>query len=214
MKKLKILALMGGFAAMCIGLTACMSPVDLVDDVDPVASFDTTIDDLTVSFNGSNSYDVGGDVVLWKWYFGDGVTGIGKIIEHKYDDYGVNTVTLIVTDEDGDMGVLVRDVNVEEPSPVYPVAVFSHYSLDTPIQTGSVVVFNGDASYDPDGMIVYGEWNFGDGSDPEGGFWDDASVVGHIYQALPTNNDHYSVHLTIWDDNGNIGSAWLNVYVK
>jgi PKD repeat protein len=47
------------------------------------------------------SYDPDGYIVSWSWDFGDGQTGNGPGVFHRYDAPGDYTVTLTVTDNDG-----------------------------------------------------------------------------------------------------------------
>ena len=70
-----------------------------------------------------------------------------------------------------------------------PVAIFTK-SAET-ILTEEVVLFNASESYDLDGTIVSYFWEFGDGENATG------PVVDHSY----ADNGHYTVTLSILDDN-------------
>ena len=203
MKKLKILVLMGVLMAMCLGLTSCMLPGDLVEGVDPVASFDTTIDNLTVSFDGSNS--VGDGVLSYDWYFGDGAESGRKNPSHVYGDYGTYLVLLIVTDENGITGRSEREITIAGSSD--PVVMFSY--LPSRIQTDSVVLFNGSGSYVIGAGIVKCRWDFGDGEWQQGS-WDKTNTAWHTYDKVGA----YTVILTVWDDNDKVKSAWLDIRVR
>jgi len=56
---------------------------------------------LTVNFNAGNSTDPDGQIVSYKWIFGDGATGSGKIVNHAFQRQGVFSISLKVTDDDG-----------------------------------------------------------------------------------------------------------------
>lgn len=60
---------------------------------------------LTVTFDGSLSYDPNGSVTQWYWDFGNGGGASGPVVTHTYpmDPYGPQTFTaqLIVYDNDG-----------------------------------------------------------------------------------------------------------------
>ncbi len=56
---------------------------------------------LSVAFDGTTSIDYDGTVVGYRWDFGDGETGSGSVVTHRYATPGVYSVTLTVTDDDG-----------------------------------------------------------------------------------------------------------------
>jgi hypothetical protein len=72
--------------------------IDLMPTTGPVSPDHGTI---IVQFNGSASYDPDGIIVSWMWDFGDGTTGYGEIVEHRYSQQGTYVVTLTVTDNHG-----------------------------------------------------------------------------------------------------------------
>ncbi len=73
--------------------------------IKPVARFSMNPSEgvvpLTVKFNASASSDKDGNIRSYKWYFGDGTVGWGKVVSHKYDSGGDKNITLRVTDNDG-----------------------------------------------------------------------------------------------------------------
>ena len=65
---------------------------------------------LLVAFTDSSL----GMVSAWSWDFGDGTTGTGRAVEHRYTAAGTFTVRLTVTDDDG-ITASVADVVTVEP---------------------------------------------------------------------------------------------------
>jgi PKD repeat protein len=53
---------------------------------------------LTVTFDGSGSFDSFGSISAWTWAFGDGTFGSGVTTTHLYTTPGTYTATLTVTD--------------------------------------------------------------------------------------------------------------------
>ncbi len=77
----------------------------------PVASFSSSVDGRSVSFDGSGSSDSDGSVVSYAWDFGDGASGSGAVVEHTYGGDGPFDVTLTVVDDDGEPGSATQTVS-------------------------------------------------------------------------------------------------------
>lgn len=54
-----------------------------------------------LSLDASQSYDIDGTITRYIWDLGDSTTGEGKTISHSYDTVGNYSITLTVTDNDG-----------------------------------------------------------------------------------------------------------------
>jgi PKD repeat protein len=74
---------------------------------------------LTVSFDGSKSYDPEGEVLTFSWGFDDGspVDGRGPAVTHTYSRQGTYTATLTVTDSLGLSGQTSAVITVSAPEP-------------------------------------------------------------------------------------------------
>jgi PKD repeat protein len=66
----------------------------------PVAAFDVRHDGLTLEFLDT-SYDSDGEIVSWSWDFGDGSTSAEQNPVHTYEEPGIYSVSLMVTDDIG-----------------------------------------------------------------------------------------------------------------
>ena len=106
-----------------------------------------------------------------------------------------------------------------------PVAAFSYYCTP-PIQTDSWILFDGRDSYDPDDEIMWGEWDFDDGTIEEGTWmetvkewengewvWVQYSVTAGAYHNFNATG-LYTVTLTVWDYDGNQDSTTRNIRVE
>lgn len=71
----------------------------------------------TIVFDGSSTYDEDGDALSFEWDFGDGVTGTGSAVRHSFDDNGVYTAVLTVTDERGATASAPVTINVHNVAP-------------------------------------------------------------------------------------------------
>jgi len=84
----------------------------------PIAAFSNTgttgfLVPLTVTFDGTASYDTDGTIIAYNWNFGDGEYGAGDTVSHAYDAFGVYTVVLIVVDDDGAVGSRSKTIHVK-----------------------------------------------------------------------------------------------------
>ena len=157
----------------------------------------------TIQFDGTKSYDPDGEIVFYRWNFGD---GSGEILDpkptHVYREPGRYTVTLTVIDNDGTSDTEATEVEIyaeEEEENIPPVAdPGGPYSgkVNEPVQ------FDASGSYDSDGEIIEYIWDFGDGST---GFGTNPT---HTY----TKSGTFEVKLTVVDNNG--GTSTASTYVE
>ena len=66
----------------------------------------------TITFNASASEDVDGVIQSYLWDFGDGSTGVGRTVDHRYASPGPRTVALTVTSNGGLSGTTAAVVVV------------------------------------------------------------------------------------------------------
>ena len=149
----------------------------------------------TIQFDGSGSSDVDGVILSYLWDFGDGSVGAEAKPTHTYDNAGVFSVTLTVTDDNGhtDSASTVADVTASTTS-LPPLAVAGGPYTGA---VGNAIQFDGSGSIDVDGSIVSYEWDFGDGSNGDG------AKPTHVY----TNVGIFAVLLTVTDNTGASNSA-------
>ncbi|HHF56445.1 MAG TPA: PKD domain-containing protein, partial [Thermoplasmatales archaeon] len=63
------------------------------------------------------SYDEDGDISNYTWNFGDGNVSYEKNPTHNYSNEGEYNVTLVVTDNDGEIGMFSKNIEVLPPLP-------------------------------------------------------------------------------------------------
>jgi len=152
----------------------------------------------TITFDGSGSYDPDGEVVMWRWDFGDGTPRVWqKIVNHTYTELGNFTVQLRVKDNDD---AAVNGYTWCFISTIPPVANASgpYYGV-----AADTISFDSSSSFDADGNITAYNWEFGDGINST-----DANPT-HVY-ALKGN---YTVTLTVLDNNNAtaVYTTWIEV---
>jgi len=86
------------------------------------------------------------------WYFGDGESTTGTIVNHTYANPGTYVLGVSATDERGYGSLHEKSINVKEQTPVTVNIVLSNKF----IQTGQQVTINGNLSYNGSG--VQNEW--------------------------------------------------------
>jgi PKD repeat protein len=172
-----------------------------------VAGADQNGDESTIFwFDGTGSYDVDGDTLIYTWDFGDGTTWTGQAQPfHIYRDNGTYTVTLTI--DDGTGGVTSDTLTVTVAN-LAPIAYASGVNRGVPGQPRSFTFSNG-------------EWSL---ADRAAGF-DYVIDWGHETQTLhlPMEGvalEHefpapgtYAVTLTVLDKDGGAGSAAVTMTV-
>jgi PKD repeat protein len=138
-------------------------------------------------FDASASSGADGEIVAWRWEFGDGASAEGPVVEHRYQKPGAYLANLAIeTDSqtsDCNM-VTAQRLIVANAAPVAEAGVEQVVGVD------QVVLFDASGSSDPDGAITGYQWDFGDGTRAEG------MLVRHQF----ARSGRYPVTLTVTDD--------------
>ena len=169
-------------------------------NIPPIADFSynpshpTEWDDIQFT---DESTDSDGTVISWNWDFGDGDTSTQQHPNHQYDDDGIYTVTLTVTD---DRGATDSTTKVLYMSNNKPYAKFT-YNPTSPTKLEDIQFT--DESPDTDGTVVSWNWDFGDG---------DTSIQQHPKHKY-ADNGIYTVTLTVTDDDGANDSTSTDIIV-
>lgn len=176
----------------------------------PVANANGPYDgviDKEIEFDGSKSYDPDGIITNYSWSFGDGTTGFGEKVTHKYSYGRYFVAELTVLDNSG-----ARDTN--------KTAVF----LSVPNRPPSIPIISGptngskDTKYsyvfgstDPDNDDINYIINWGDGSTNESGFL----PSGHYFSMLHSwaESEEYNITVTA-SDNQSSSSAEMTVHIE
>jgi len=159
--------------------------VDFTQSMTTVETGETTI------FDAVASYDLDGTIESYFWDFGDGKSATDAKVSHAYDDDGIYTVALTVTDDDRvTNSKSITKTVLNRP----PIASFIQNA--TTVNVGEAIHFNASDSFDPDGDIIMYVWDFDDLTDETG------VSVDHEY----TEGGNYTVTLIIMDDDGAIAS--------
>ena len=144
------------------------------------------------------SVDADGFITSWYWDFGDGNTSTIQNPTHTYQQKGTYTVTLMVTDNLGDMDSTSTQLYVETYG---PIADFSYMPLNPDVN--EQVQFTDQSTDTSTGSITTWYWEFGDG---------DTSTVQdptHTYD----ENGTYQVNLTVTNNTGISDSITKNINV-
>ena len=145
------------------GYSDSFSDEIMVSNIAPSANFsyspvNATIYD-TINFT-DNSIDLDGTIVKWYWTFGDGETSTDQNSTHQYENSGIYTVNLTVTDNDGAKSSKVIDTVEVTGSNNPPTANFSVEPDE--LYTNEIIYFNSTST--DDGSITNYTWKMGDGS--------------------------------------------------
>ena len=132
-----------------------------------------------VTFNASGSYDLNNETLTYEWNFGENETAhvdaTGLVVTHVYNDRGIYTVTLTVSDgqlDDTDTcRVTVYATSVDN---IPPIALITSPLPGSVHNRSEPIDFRG-TGFDANGDDLSGTWDFGDGATSNAG------EVSHAY---------------------------------
>jgi PKD repeat protein len=145
--------------------------------------------------------DPDGDVLTYKWEFGDGSTANGRRVRHTYTATGTFTAKVTATDTAGNSASDTIQVVVGNPAgnqaPTVQAAA-SKTSGKAPLTVQLTA-----AGSDPDGDQLAYTWSFGDGGAAGG------TKATHQYKTPGT----YTATVTVTDAGGKTGTASVTITV-
>jgi len=150
-----------------------------------------------VTFDGTGSYSLAGDLAGYEWTFGDGSSATGATATHAFDAGGTYEATLTVTDENGSTASATRTVTVVDEAPV------ARFGVRGEPAAGRPVTLDATGSTDREGAIAAYEWTFPDGVTRSG------ERVEHLFAGT---GDH-EVTLRVVDAAGNANATTRTVTV-
>ncbi len=130
-----------------------------------------------VELDGSRSWSATGPIADYKWTCTDGQAARGPVFSRKYDQPGVNSEILEVTDREGRVDYDFAVVNIidrEQPDQL-PPSIHAAYAPTEGIRAGEAIKFLVRTFRTTDGEET---WDFGDGS-PSVVVHSDGNAVQH-----------------------------------
>ncbi|MGB9625547.1 MAG: PKD domain-containing protein [Phycisphaerae bacterium] len=168
-----------------------------------VSSATDANDPLTVNFDAGGSTDPDGDSLSFAWVFGDGTSGTGKTVAHKYAGGGTYKVVLTVSDGRGGVATREFEVTVRSGGTAANGVPTASLNYKSDANDPLTVDFDASASSDPDGDALSFAWDFGDTQTAT------TATVTHTYAVAGT----YAVVLTVNDGRGGVKSVTINIVV-
>jgi PKD repeat protein len=102
--------------------------IQSIENESPVANANgpySGVEGSVVQFSSEGSYDPDGNIASYLWNFGDGNASAFQNPVHTYSSAGTYTVTLTVTDNDGEKAVDNTNSNITEPDDRIPEVIYS-----------------------------------------------------------------------------------------
>jgi len=204
-----------------------LATVRVIDTANNIGSDTITIEVLdaqtnpnnapTVTVNGPpNSYvgddvqftavgvDKDGDFLTYMYDFGDGSTSLEQNPVHAFQEEGIFTITVTVTDSNSARASANTVITVtERPLTNIPPTAIAQAHPTT--GTNPLIVSFIGLGFDPDGEIVRYHWDFDDGT------MSDSQNPIHTYTQLGT----YVARLYVYDNDGayDVDEVTINVFI-
>lgn len=156
-------------------LSACGgSSVDAEPPATPNADFTAVptsgLSPLTVTFDGSASHGFNGTIVSYDWEFGDGASASGLIVSHEFEEPGLYTVSLTVTNNVGDTHTWTMADLIDANRTLW------RYDTDKPFYYSAPAVAADGTIYASTGILIHNN-------------------VGHVHAVNPDGTEKWTADL-------------------
>ncbi|WP_076590330.1 immune inhibitor A domain-containing protein [Vibrio ostreicida] len=158
----------------------------------PVAAFTLSTDGLNVAAKNTSS-DSDGTIVSYLWDFGNGQSSTDEAPKWSYLNDGSYTVSLTVTDDQGDQHTASENIVVEADN-ILPTVSANYIHLGRWVTMWST-------SSDEDGRIVDTEWVLPNGKIKR----------GRMFTSIFPSYGKHEVKLTVMDSNGDKATSMISV---
>src|SRR5947209_4472388 len=172
---------------------------EVLVNIPPMASFavspEAAFRGVLIRFNASTSIDMDGSIVAYEWDFGDGRTAQGVSVDHVYEANGTFTVHLVVMDNLGGTGEMVKAIGIGNRRPtIVSASPGPTVVLDASMAQTFVVVAS-----DPDGDPLTYRWTV-----------DDAAVGSSspTYEFVQNRPATYVVRVVVSDGSATADFVW------
>lgn len=159
---------------------------------------------LEVEFDASESSDPDGEIVAYEWDLdgdGDYDDAEGVSATYTYEQTGIYTAGLRVTDNNGEYGTY--EVEINATSAMVPMAVITETN-EGEYYAGTEYSFSASSSSSPNGEIEKYSWDFGDESRAV-----TTRSADHTYEETGT----YVIKLMITDETDETGTETIQIEV-
>jgi len=161
-----------------------------------------------ITFDGSLSYVVNGEIISWYWSLGDGTFINGKIVNHSYSSPKVYLVTLTVTDNKGATDTCETIAAIVQPN--RPPSTPDIYGPET--GTIGTKYSYAALSKDVDGDKIKYVFDWGDGESDETEFFSPPQSSGVSFIHNWDSAGTYVVTITV-SDNQTASSSEMSVII-
>jgi PKD repeat protein len=161
-----------------------------------------------VVLDGTDSTDSENDLpfLTYQWWFGDGVSGTGKTVTHRFGNTGTFSGELTVMDPEGTSSVASFDITVTARAPTAVIGPLDNIWVDQM----TYIVANDIKS--PDGGPVDAYWTL-DGKNSEGS-WSRLTNNQFVYNFFSNDTEQHALRLYLRNGQGSVAFYDLQVRAK
>jgi PKD repeat protein len=142
-------------------LTSAFTAIDIIDNLSPIPVIDSQQMikiGQAIEFSALASYDMDGEIIEYRWDFGDGTISYYENIQHVFIEEGEKNVTLTVTDDSHATNEAYTSILVALNIP--PDVIVNNSRIGRVYEEMEFV----SESFDIDGEVVSTFWDFGEGA--------------------------------------------------